>query len=162
PGFMPPRTRRARTGRALRKGAHAGMRSLVSDTPQIARIAIRRAASFGAVSLAALTAACLDEGLAASADETRSALGTDAEYLSDDWFWLPGERRNRVAALGRRILAVASPLDVATVRGGVIRSCPPGQATFVPPEGVLAALFGARPDFDVDAVGRVRHVAELD
>jgi hypothetical protein len=44
----------------------------------------------------------------------------------------------------------------------VVRTYPPGQASFVPPEGVLAALFGAHPAFDVDAAGRVRHVADLD
>ena len=125
-------------------------------------MASRRAGSFGAVSLAALTAAGLDEGLAASEDETRSALGTGAEFLGDDWFWLPGERRNRVAALGRRILAVASPLDVATVRAGVVRTYPRSAGGLVPPDGVLAAFFGAHPDFAVDTLGRVGPVAELD
>jgi len=37
----------------------------------------------------------------------------------------------------------------------------PAWAADVPPDGVLAAFFGAHPDCDLDAVGRVRHVAEL-
>jgi hypothetical protein len=138
------------------------MRSVLSDTPQIARMASRRAGSFGAVSLAALTSTGLDEGLVASEAEVRTAVGTDAAFLCDDWFWLPAERRNRVAALGRRILAVASPLDVATVRAGVVRTYPAAQAAHVPPDGVLAAFFGAHPDFAVDALGRVSPAAELD
>jgi hypothetical protein len=138
------------------------MRSMATDTPRIARLAFHRAGSFGVVSLAALSAAGLDEGLAASEEEARSALATDAEFLSDDWFWLPGERRNRVAALGRRILAVGAPLDVATVRAGVVRTYPRAQAALVPPDGVLAAFFATHPDFGVDTLGRVRPVAELD
>ena len=138
------------------------MRSAVTDTPQISRIAFSRAGAYGAVSLASLTAACLDEVSATSEEELRSALGTGAEFLGDDWFWLPGERRNRVAALARRILAVASPLDVATVRTGVVRTYPPAQASLVPPDGVLGAFFSAHCDFAVDALGRVTPVAELD
>jgi hypothetical protein len=138
------------------------MRSVPSDTPQIARMACRRAGSFGAVSLAALTAAGLREGLVASRAAARAALGADAEFLGDGWFWLPGARRNRLAVLGRRILAVASPLDTATVRAGVVRTYPYARAVLVPPEEVIAALFGAHPDFDVDALGRVRLSRELD
>ena len=138
------------------------MRSLLSETPQIAEIASRLAGSFGAVSLAALTAASVDEGLAASEDDLRSKLGTGAEFLGEDWFWLPGERRNRLATLARRILAVEAPLDVATVRIGLMRTYPPAQAALVPPDGVLPAFFGAHPDFALDALGRVGPVAELD
>jgi hypothetical protein len=138
------------------------MRSVVTDTRQIARMASRRAGSFGAVSLAALTAAGFDEGLVASEVEARAALGGDAEFLGDDWFWLPGGRRNRVAALGRRILAVAAPLDVPTVRAGVARTYPPAQAAHVPSDGVMGAFFGAHPDFAVDALGRVSPAVELD
>jgi hypothetical protein len=138
------------------------MRSMLSDTPRIARMASRRAGSFGAVSLAALTATGLDEGLVASEVEARAALGGDAEFLGDDWFWLPGERRNRVAALARRILAVAAPLEVAAVRSGVARTYPPVQAVHVPPDGVLAAFFGAHPDFTVDGLGRVSPAGVLD
>jgi hypothetical protein len=137
------------------------MRSVVTDKRQIARMASRRAWSFGAVSLAALTAAGIDEGQAASEAETRAALGGDAEFLGDDWFWLPGERRNRVAALGQRILAVAAPLDVATVRAGVVRTYPPAQAAHVPPDAVMGAFFGAHPDFAVDVLGRVSPAGEL-
>jgi hypothetical protein len=138
------------------------MRSVLSDTPQIARVASRRAGSFGAVSFAALAASGLDEGLVASEAEARAELGADAELLGDDWFWLPGERRNRVAALGRRILSVAAPLEVATVPAGVVRTYPRAQRARVPPQDVIAAFFGAHPDFSVDPLGRVHPAAELD
>src|SRR5262245_61739095 len=115
---------RCPTRPGARERTHTAMRSVISNTPQIVRLAAHRACSFGAVSLAALTDAGYEEGLSLSEDEARSALGPGAEFLADDWFWLPAQRCNRVAALGRRILAVAAPLDVATVRAGVVRTYP--------------------------------------
>jgi hypothetical protein len=131
---------------------------------QIVRIASRRAASFGAASLTEVAASASDRALHVSGADARAALAhsSTAEFLDDDWFWLPGADRNRLWTLSRRILAVASPLDVATIWAGVCRTYSRRQAAFVPPAEVMGAFYAAHSGFAVDAPGRVRSSKELE
>jgi hypothetical protein len=127
-------------------------------------MACHRAGSFGAASLGELTASAVDEGIHGSPTEARKAFTQhiEAEFLEDDWFWLPRARRNRLYTLSCRILGVASPLDIATIRPGVCRTYAGGQAELVPPAGVMDAFYRAHPSFAVDTLGRVRTAGELD
>jgi hypothetical protein len=139
------------------------MRSAVrSYAPEIVEIASRRASAFGVVSLGQLAAA-LEQGLDVSEVEARKAVvRSGAEFLDDDWFWLPRAARNRLLEVTNRILAVAAPLDVATLRAGVWRTYARRQAALVPPSETMAAFYRVHPCLRVDALGRVRPAAELD
>lgn len=122
-----------------------------SDAPQIVRMALRQARSFGAASLAGLAAAAGDCGKSLSEAQAREALvHGGAEFLDDNWFWLPSSSRNRLCTLTCRILVVASPLDVATIRAGVCRTYPRAHAALVPPADVMDAFYRANPRFAVD------------
>jgi len=130
----------------------------VLSAPQIVQLTARRADSFGAASVAVLA-----EEAGLEETEARDALVLHgAEFLDAEWLWLPGARRNRLVTLARRILSVASPLDVAIVRAGVRRTYPSRRVGLVPPAEVVAALFRAHPAFAVDHLGRVAPEAELD
>lgn len=134
-----------------------------SDAPQIVRMASRQAWSFGAASLAGLAAAAGDRGKSLSDAQAREALAHGgAEFLDDDWFWLPGRRRSRLCTLTCRILVVASPLDVATIRAGVCRTHPRSLAALIPPTDVMEAFYRANPRFAVDPQRRVRSADLLD
>jgi hypothetical protein len=129
------------------------------------RLAWRRAQAFGAASVEELDASVgVPQGPnPPPASDAREAIGAaGGQLLEGDWFWFPRARRNRLATVASRILAVASPLEVATVRAGMCRSLPPRDAALVPPPDVMAALFAAHPRFTLDRPGRVRPARPLD
>ena len=127
-------------------------------------MALRRAGSFGAASVVELAAAAVDAGIHVSAAQARDALArySAAEFLDDHWFWLPSDGRNRLKTLSCRILSVASPLDVATIRAGVHRTYSRSHAALVPPTRVIDAFYCAHPRFAVDAQGHIRPTGNLD
>jgi hypothetical protein len=127
-------------------------------------VAARRARSFGAASVAGLVLAAADRGSEVSEADVRAALALDsgAAFLDADWFWLPGGRRSRLETLSRRMLAVASPLDVVSMRAGACRAFPRREAELVPPAEVTGAFYDAHPAFVLDPPGQVRSVAPLD
>ena len=146
----------------------AGLRVVTSGVgryaTKICSLASSRARSFGAVSVAELTRAAVRQGFDASAAMIRDVIEQhlDAEFLDDDWFWLPNGCDNRLIALARRILTVASPLEIATLRAGVCRAHPPTRSHLVPTAGVMAAIFSAHPEFSVLRGGQVRPAVLLD
>ncbi len=137
--------------------------SASSYSSPVVRMALRRAGSFGVACVTEVAAAAADQGIRVSVTQTREALAalTRAKFLDDDWFWLPG-RPNRLATLTRRILSVASPLDVPTIRAGVCRTYAGPQAALVPPAGVMDAFYRAQPTFLFDRQHRVATRDRLD
>ena len=119
---------------------------------------------FGAARLADLVSAATCRWSRPMEDDVRSVLArhSDAEFLDGSWFWLPSQARNGLVKLTRRILAVASPLDVLTIRAGVCRACPHRQADLVPPASVMRAMYEAHDEFTVDRRGLVHPSTELD
>jgi hypothetical protein len=144
------------------EGTRAGARIVTDPMPrcsgEFVRLASRRATLFGAVSLAAMVGVAAACGLDVSESRARDILDQDAEahFLDDDWFWLPKRRRNRLATLTGRILSVASPLDVETLRAGISRAYAPRDAIHLPSPPVINELYAAHPDFSIDDRGRIR------
>jgi hypothetical protein len=130
----------------------------------IAELATCRARVSGVVDAQAVASAARDGGVDVSDDDLHEAIVRHAggEFLAGDWFWLPGVRQNRLAGSTCRILAVASPLDVATIRAGLCRTVRRRHATAVPPAGALAEFYAAHPAFAIDARGDVRPERPLD
>lgn len=139
-------------------------RALRQETERIIRIASRPASSFGAASLRRVSAATAASEIPVSGRETRELLirYCGAQFLDADWFWLPVRARNRLRTLTRRILAVSSPLHVATVRAGVHRAYGGRDIDLLPPLHVIAALFAADDSFAIDRRGHVRAAVPSD
>jgi hypothetical protein len=144
-----------------------GARIVVDPTPAyrglLVRLVSQRVAAFGAASLAALVEALGAQGIEVSDSRGRDLLEhhTEAAFLDDDWLWLPNRRGNRLVTLTYRMLAAASPLELETLRGGILRSYPRRDAVFLPPATVLSALYDAHGEFRIDRRGRVRVASHI-
>jgi hypothetical protein len=145
-------------------GTRVVARSSRAYARQLVRMATERIRAVGAASLAELVCTASGRGLDLSEDEARDVLlhHSPAELLLDDWVWLPDCSRDRLSTLTRRILAVASPLEVTTIRAGVCRAYTPRGRTLLPPTTVMSAFYAAHPGFEVDERGRIRPVQPLD
>jgi len=169
---------------ALTISSNRGERMVVSSTGEhklgsVSRIARKLAGQAGVASVFQVVDKFRgqneqgDEAIAApedflSEDEVRRVLGADTgcEFLDQDWFWftdLP-KGRNRLENLAKRILSVASPQPIASIREGVRRvfryrasSNPRYRSLVVPPQTVMASFFRQHPAFriDGDLVGNV-------
>ena len=129
---------------------------------EIVRIASRRTRSFGAANLTALVSSAGVKGIETSEQQVREAVNSEAQFLDDDWFFLPGDDRNRLYSLSLRMLAVAAPLDVPTIRAGACRTYRHRGSVLVPPLDVMTAYYRSHPAFTVDAQCRVRPSSDLD
>src|SRR5262249_55723258 len=78
------------------------------------------------------------------------------EFLDEDWFWFTAipEGRNRLENVTKKILSVASPQSIASIREGIRRSFKWRSVTSeryrtltVPPQAVMARFFKRHPDF---------------
>lgn len=93
------------------------------------------------------------------------------EFLDEDWFWftdLP-EGRNRLANIANRVLSVAEPQTVSSIREGVRRvfryralTNPRYSSLTVPPQSVIALFFQRHPDFRIDDESKVTSIKPLD
>jgi hypothetical protein len=94
-------------------------------------------------------------------DDVRNVLGTHmgCEFLDQDWFWFTDipEGRNRLTNIARRILSVASPQLVSSIREGVRRvfryraiSTPRYRSLIVPPHSAMANFFKRHPEFRIE------------
>lgn len=94
-------------------------------------------------------------------DDVRGILDGHAgcEFLDEDWFWFTDipEGRNRLENIAKKILSVASPQSVASIREGVRRvfrwrSSTNDRYRFltVPPHSVIARFLERHPDFHMN------------
>ena len=97
----------------------------------------------------------------ASEDDIRRVLRgyKECEFLGDDWFWftdLPAGR-NRLENVTKKMLSVASPQSISSIREGVRRafhyrsiSNERYRGLTVPPQSVMADFFRRHPDFRIE------------
>lgn len=139
---------------------------MLASAALITLAASRQSDSYGASNLAELVSALEDQELAISEEQARQVLElySDAEFLTPDWFWMPNRRpdRNRLYNVSRRILSVASPLDVSTIRDGAKRVYRFREVALIPPRSVMTAFYRSHPAFAVDDDSRIRPVQPLD
>jgi hypothetical protein len=84
--------------------------------------------------------------------------GGNLDFLDDDWFWAPDVKysRNRLHNITRKLLAVASPQDVYTLRDGVRRAYKwrgfslRYKNLVVPPARILLEFYKKCPGFRVE------------
>jgi len=80
------------------------------------------------------------------------------EFLDDDWFWITQipDGRNRLENISKKILSVASPQPVSSVREGVRRAFRWRSMTnsryksiVLPPQSVMIRFYERHPDFQL-------------
>ena len=137
---------------------------LCANAPALVRLVTQRVRRFGAASVEEVAHTAAGDGIDVSEDEVRLLLAhfTEIEYLDDRWFRLAQLRWSRLHTLTSRILAVTSPLDVASVRAGACRAYRRREAALVPPDAVMLELLHADACFEVDARERIRAASSLD
>lgn len=154
--------------RTPKKGERVVTTPMLASASRIILVASRQSDSFGASNVAEVASALdgRDGGAACSEDQAREVIRhySNAHFLSDDWFWVPNRSygRNRLYNVTRRILSVASPLDIGTIRDGARRSYRFREVALIPPRSVMKAFFHAHPAFVLDSDDRVRPVEPLD
>ena len=141
----------------------------VADSPdagQILAAARRHAGKVGVSNVAEVQARLEADGVNVPLAVIQRVIGSSprCSYLLDQWFWMPGipPERNRLRNVTRRILAVATELDLGTIRQGIRRLYSWRQIDLVPPTEVLRAFYNAHPEFVLTNRDTVASVEVLD
>ena len=122
----------------------------------IAQIARKQAGSSGATNLQEVIAQLVKQGAEIDEERAKRYLQTvsEFEFLEDDWFWCPRGKiaRNRLRNVTRKMLSVASPIKVSTLREGLKRVYKYRESTSswplaVLPRSVLRPFYQAHPEF---------------
>lgn len=150
-----------------RHGARVVTDSSLEFSSRVVSLAARLASASGMSNVATLVAAANSVGVDVGPDQVRQVLQhqSTAEFLDEtnDWYWMPdgNPARNRLMNTARRMLAVASPLDIRTIREGVQRlyrnrssrrtGADGVQQLLVPPRKILAAFFSQNAAFVLES-----------
>jgi hypothetical protein len=149
---------------------HVGSRAWVVAGPtpmratQVVVIARKQASAYGASNIAEVRARAEEEGLTLDLGSVHELIAqySPAEFLTDDWFWYPDGKRNRLFNQARKMLSVYASLQLPVLREGLRRAYRWRRLGVVPPRAVLRVFFEHHPMFVVDAEERVRYVELLD
>jgi hypothetical protein len=146
---------------------------LFEHTDDILRIAYRQTHDSGATNIGEVVAELQAKGVDADETTVRHVLRefSDAQFIEDDWF---GQRpanpeRDRLRNITRKMLSVASPIELSMLREGVRREYRyrghRGVKTWsllVPPRSVLRGYYQSHPEFLIDESDLVKPVDPLD
>jgi hypothetical protein len=156
-----------------------GKRTVVTttDIPNadgILHTAYRQAQASGASNIAEVVTELDAKKIRADATNVYHTLRefSEVEFLEDNWFsWRPkNPERDRLRNVARKMLSVASPIELGTIREGVrreyryrgyrgiSRTC----SLIVPPRSVLRKYFERHPEFTIDETDLVKPVEPLD
>ncbi|MGO9420227.1 hypothetical protein [Roseiarcus sp.] len=139
----------------------------------VLRIAYRQAHASGASNVGEVFAELQSTGMDAEAAVVQQVLRnfSDVEFLEEDWFCHrpANPERDRLRNTTRRMLSVASPIELSSLREGIRREYRyrgyRGMKTWsllVPPRSVLRAYYRAHPEFMIDENELVKPVDPLD
>ena len=158
-----------------RNGTFVITNSTLAYASRVKLLATRLAGASGATNITEVSAAAAKEGSSVNTEQVRDVLKqyTSAQFLddNDEWFWIPDAKpnRNRLHNATKKILSVASPLDLSTIREGIRRqylqrtlSHSTSHSLIVPPRSVLAAFYAANPAFVVEDDGQISSAVPLD
>ncbi len=149
--------------------------SIMAYASRVKLLATRLAGASGCTNVAEVTAEAAKADILVDSRQVREVLKqfTLAQFLDDseEWFWMPDGKphRNRLHNVTKKLLSVASPLDLHTLREGIRRqylqrnrSRFPLGVLIVPPRSVLAAFYAANPAFVVEDGGQISSAVSLD
>ena len=155
-----------------------GKRQLVTKTAitnadDIIRVAYRQTHASGASNVAEVAAELHSLGMKVKMEEVAGVLRefSDVEFLEEDWFChRPNNpERDRLRNVTRKILSVASPVELGVVRDGIRREyqCRKHRgirswSLLVPPKSIMRAYYLAHPEFLIDENDLVKPIEPLD
>jgi hypothetical protein len=139
----------------------------------VLRIAYRQAQASGASNVGEVVAELQSRSINAEAAVVQQVLHnfSDAEFLEEDWFCRrpANPERDRLRNTTRKMLSVASPIELSSLREGIRREYRVrgyrGMKTWsllVPPRSVLRAYYRAHPEFMIDENELVKPIDPLD
>jgi hypothetical protein len=155
-----------------------GKRTIVgtTDIPNadaILRVAYRQAHASGASNVGEVHAELSASGIDVDASSVSCALRefSEVEVLEEQWFChRPNNpERDRLRNITRKMLSVAAPIELGSLREGVRREYRyrghrgvKTWALLVPPRSVLRSYYKAHPEFEIDENDLVRPAEPLD
>ena len=127
---------------------------------KVLSIANRQAEASGVSNVSEVSAELEAARISEAPESVRAILNTysDVEFFDEDWFWQPktGIDSNRLRNLTRKMLSVATPIDIGDIREGVRRVFKyrrtrgnSGWPLIVAPRAILTAFYKAHPEFVV-------------
>jgi hypothetical protein len=145
----------------------------IQDADIILRVAYRQAHASGASNLGEVVAEMTADKITVDEGAVRHVLWgfSEVQFLAEDWFCHrpPNPERDRLRNVTRKILSVASPIELGVIREGLRREYRyrghRGVKTWsllVPPRSVLRAYYEAHPEFIVEDGDMVKPVEPLD
>lgn len=148
----------------------AEMEGMAGELMHIAR---KQAGASGASNILEVLSEADQKGIKIEPAQARYVLQhhPDIQFLVEDWFWSPFGKsaRNRLRNVTRKMLSVASPIHVSSLRDGIRRAYRWRNASrmrswelIAPPKNVLEAFYRAHPEFIVDETGNVSPREHLD
>ncbi len=137
------------------------------------RLAYRQAHASGASNIGELVAEMAANGMTIDDVAVRRTLSdfSEVQFLDGDWFCHrpANPERDRLRNTTRKMLSVASPIELGVIREGIRREYRyrghrgvNGWSLIVPPRAVLQAYYEAHPEFSVDNGDMVKSVQPLD
>jgi hypothetical protein len=140
---------------------------------EILSTAYRQAHASGASNVGEVVAEVRSLGHQITEDAVRTALRefSEVQFLENDWFCHRPENpeRDRLRNVTRKILSIASPIDLMVVRDGIRREYQyrkhrgiKAWSLIVPPRSVLRAYYEVHPEFLIDENDSLRPVEPLD
>lgn len=155
-----------------------GKRTIVAATEipnadGILRVAYRQAHASGASNVREVAAELQAKGIRAEEAGVRHALRefSEVQFLEDDWFCHrpANPERDRLRNITRKMLSVASPIELSSIREGVRREYRyrghRGIKTWsllVPPRSVLRGYYQTHPEFLIDENDLLKPIDPLD
>ena len=144
----------------------------IQDADMILRVAYRQAHASGASNVGEVVAEMMANGNVVNEGTVRQVLRefSEVQFLESEWFCHrpPNPERDRLRNVTRKILSVASPIDLGVVREGLRREYRyrghRGLKTWsllVPPRSVLRAYYDLHPEFIVEG-DRIKPSEPLD
>jgi Sigma-70, region 4 len=145
----------------------------IQDADVILRVAYRQAHASGASNVGEVVAEMTADKITVGEDAVRHVLRefSEAHFVEVDWFFHrpPNPERDRLRNVTRKMLSVASPIELGAIREGLRRVYRyrghRGVKTWsllVPPKSVLRAYYHAHPEFIIDESEMVKPIEPLD
>ena len=141
---------------------------------RIASIAKKQCGASGATDITEVLDQARSEGLAFEEERASRLIRNlpDLHWLEDEWFWSSSIpiNRNRLRNVARKMLSVTSPIHAKKIRIGMRRVAAWRNSTVgeqrwpfrAPPTNIVHQLLEQHAEFDVNHIGLVRPVDDLD
>ncbi len=145
----------------------------IHDADVVLRVAYRQAHASGASNVGEVVAEMTAGKITVDEDVVRHVLRefSGVQFVEEDWFFHRplNPERDRLRNVTRKMLSVASPIELGAIREGLRRVYRyrghRGVKTWsllVPPRSVLRAYYQAHPEFIVDDSEMVKPIEPLD